>query len=71
MLKISELIEKLEKFKEEFGDLPIIIRRKEYWGSEDDYLDFEYHVYLARNARPERSRTELNEITIVFDSKPM
>lgn len=69
-VKLSEMIKKLEDFKNEFGDISVVVRKDDsYWGSIDNYID-EYNLYHTRNSQPNGHKSEEWGEAIVFDSNP-
>ena len=47
-MTISEVIEKLEKIREKYGDVPVVLPRINY-GTEDGYTDIELMGYSKEN----------------------
>lgn len=64
-MKISKLIEYLEKVKEKEGDIPCVVNvPHEYWGATQQPID-EYLIFVAM-AQPEGPKSGKNERCVVF-----
>jgi hypothetical protein len=66
-MKISELIEHLQKLKDEHGDLNVCKRKDhEYWGHLDSYVE-KYDIDVLSYAMPDGPKTGKTEKAIVID----
>ena len=62
-MKLSQLIEELEKLKEQHGDLNVCTSHEhEYWGNVDSHLTY----VSVRNAQPEGPKSGKIEMCVVI-----
>jgi len=63
---ISDLILKLEKLKEEHGDIPCVHSEgDDYWGSVESHLTEGYNISVG-NAQPEGPKSGKSELCVIF-----
>ena len=66
IMKISELIAKLEEIRSKEGDLNVCVSEAhEYWGSVQSHLS-EYNMAVSEHAQPDGPKSGKSEKAVVF-----
>ena len=66
-MKISEVIKKLEEFKEKHGDLTCCTAEShDYWGSIENRMVVDYSLHIKENAQPKGPKSSEMEKCVIF-----